>query len=43
MLAASPFVIMAQEVEVVASRKSVSGMTWGPSYDDNRYATGRKE
>ena len=42
-LAVSPFVIMAQNIELIASRKGVSGMTWGPSYDDNRYATGRKE
>ena len=43
MLAASPFVIMAQEVEVVASRKNVKGMIWGPSFDDNRYWRGTKE
>jgi peptide/nickel transport system substrate-binding protein len=43
MLAASPFVIMAQEVEVVASRKNVKGMIWGPSFDDNRYWKGTKE
>jgi peptide/nickel transport system substrate-binding protein len=39
----SPFVIMAQEVEVIASRKNVKGMIWGPSFDDNRYWQGSKE
>jgi peptide/nickel transport system substrate-binding protein len=39
----SPYVIMAQEVENVASRKNVKGMIWGPSYDDNKYWKGMKE
>lgn len=42
-LATSPFVIMAQEVDVVASRKNVKGMIWGPSFDDNKYWKGTKE
>jgi peptide/nickel transport system substrate-binding protein len=33
---------MAQKVEVIASRKNVSGMVWGPSFDDNRYWQGKK-
>ena len=41
-LATSPFVIMAQKVEVIASRKNVSGMVWGPSFDDNKYWQGKK-
>ena len=36
-LEVAPFVIMAQEVEVNASRKNLHGMIWGPSFDDNRY------
>ncbi len=36
-LQVAPFVIMAQEVEVNASRKNLHGMIWGPSFDDNRY------
>ena len=36
-LEVSPFVIMAQEVEVNASRKNLHGMIWGPSFDDNKY------
>lgn len=39
----SPFVIMAQQTEVIASRANVQGMIWGPSFDDNRYWQGRKE
>jgi peptide/nickel transport system substrate-binding protein len=41
-LARSPFVIMAQEVENIAARKDVSGMIWGPSFDDNKYWKGTK-
>lgn len=33
----SPFVIMFQDIDVVASRKSVGGVLWGPSFDDNKY------
>ncbi len=33
----SPFVIMFQETEVIASRANLQGMIWGPSFDDNRY------
>ncbi|AWK86168.1 ABC transporter substrate-binding protein [Azospirillum thermophilum] len=33
----SPFVIMFQQVEVIAERNSVSGLIWGPSFDSNYY------
>ena len=33
----SPFVIMFQDIELIASRKGVHGMIWGPSFDDNKY------
>jgi len=33
----SPFVIMFQETEVIASWGNVQDMIWGPSFDDNRY------
>ena len=33
----SPFVIMFQDVDVIASRKGVDGVIWGPSFDDNKY------
>ena len=39
----SPFVIMAQEIEVIAARDDVKGMIWGPSFDDNKYWQGYKE
>ncbi len=39
----SPFVIFAQEIEVVAARDNVKGMIWGPSFDDNKYWQGYKE
>ena len=39
----SPFVIFAQEIEVIASRSNVKGMIWGPSFDDNKYWQGHKE
>ena len=38
----SPFVIMAQEIEIIAARKNVQGMIWGPSFDDNKYWQGKK-
>jgi peptide/nickel transport system substrate-binding protein len=38
----SPFVILFQEIEVIASRNTVSGMIWGPSFDDNYYWKGTK-
>jgi peptide/nickel transport system substrate-binding protein len=38
----SPFVILFQEIEVIASRNNVSGMIWGPSFDDNYYWKGTK-
>ncbi len=39
----SPFVIMFQDIEVIASRKGVDGMIWGPSFDDNKYWKATKE
>jgi peptide/nickel transport system substrate-binding protein len=38
----APFVILFQEIEVIASRNNVSGMIWGPSFDDNYYWKGTK-
>jgi peptide/nickel transport system substrate-binding protein len=37
-----PFVIMFQDIELIALRANVQGMIWGPSFDDNRYWQGRK-
>lgn len=34
----SPFIIMFQEIEVAARRKSVDGFVMGPSFDNNLYA-----
>ena len=39
----SPFVIMFQEVEVIAERKNVHGFVVGPAFDDYRYADVTKE
>jgi peptide/nickel transport system substrate-binding protein len=39
----SPFVIMFQDIEVIAERNHVAGMIWGPSFDDNKYWQGRKD
>jgi peptide/nickel transport system substrate-binding protein len=39
----SPFVIMFQDIELIAERANVQDMIWGPSFDDNRYWQGRKE
>ena len=41
-LADGPFVIMFQDIEVIAERSKVQGMIWGPSFDDNRYWKGHK-
>ena len=41
-LADGPFVIMFQDIEVIAERSNVQGMIWGPSFDDNRYWKGHK-
>lgn len=38
-----PFVIFAQDIEVIAQRKNVKGMIWGPSFDDNKYWQAYKE
>jgi peptide/nickel transport system substrate-binding protein len=37
-----PFVIMFQDIEVIAERNEVEGMIWGPSFDDNKYWQGTK-
>ena len=34
----SPFVILLQEIEVIAERENVQGFVIGPAFDDNRYA-----
>jgi len=34
----SPFIIMFQQIEVSANRKSVTGFVVGPSFDTNLYA-----
>jgi peptide/nickel transport system substrate-binding protein len=39
----SPFVIMFQDIEVIAERDDVVGMIWGPSFDDNKYWKGHKD
>ncbi len=41
--ATSPFVIMFQDIEVIASRKGVDGLIWGPSFDDNKYWKATKQ
>lgn len=33
----SPFVIMFQQIEMIAERSNVSGLVWGPSFDSNYY------
>jgi peptide/nickel transport system substrate-binding protein len=33
----SPFVIMFQQIETTAHRKSVDGLVIGPSFDNNLY------
>jgi peptide/nickel transport system substrate-binding protein len=37
-----PFVIMFQDIEVIAERNDVQDMIWGPSFDDNKYWQGSK-
>jgi peptide/nickel transport system substrate-binding protein len=39
----SPFVIMFQDIEVIAERNNVAGTIWGPSFDDNKYWKAHKE
>jgi peptide/nickel transport system substrate-binding protein len=39
----SPFVILFQEIEVIAERDNVHGFVIGPAFDDNRYAGVTKE
>ena len=39
----SPFVIMFQDIELIAERANVQGMIWGPSFDDNKYWRGHKD
>lgn len=38
----SPFVIMFQEIEVMASRKNLEGVVLGPSFDSNSFARATK-
>ncbi|MGI9464499.1 MAG: ABC transporter substrate-binding protein, partial [Aestuariivirgaceae bacterium] len=33
----SPFVVMFQDIELIAERANVQDTIWGPSFDDNRY------
>lgn len=35
---AGPFVIYAQEIEVMGERKNVEGVIVGPSFNDNNFA-----
>lgn len=42
-LADSPFVIMFQQTEMIAERKSVNGLVWGPSFDTNFYWKAEKK
>jgi len=42
-MADGPFVIMFQDIDLIAERAEVQGMIWGPSFDSNSYAKGRKE
>ena len=37
-----PFVIMFQDIDLIAERGNVQGMIWGPSFDSNSYAKARK-
>jgi peptide/nickel transport system substrate-binding protein len=39
----SPFVIMFQDIEVIAERDNVQDTIWGPSFDDNKYGKVHKE
>jgi peptide/nickel transport system substrate-binding protein len=39
----SPFIIMFQKIEIVAERENVTGLIWGPSFDDNRYWKATKQ
>jgi peptide/nickel transport system substrate-binding protein len=39
----SPFVIMFQDIDLIAERADVQGMIWGPSFDDNKYWKAHKE
>ena len=38
-----PFVIMFQDIELIAERSNVQGMIWGPAFDDNKYWQGSKD
>jgi peptide/nickel transport system substrate-binding protein len=42
-MATGPFVIMFQDVDLIAERANVQGMIWGPSFDSNSYAEARKQ
>jgi peptide/nickel transport system substrate-binding protein len=42
-MASGPFVIMFQDVDLIAERADVHSMIWGPSFDSNSYAKAYKE
>jgi peptide/nickel transport system substrate-binding protein len=42
-MASGPFVIMFQDIDLIAERANVHGMIWGPSFDSNSYAKARKQ
>ena len=42
-MATGPFVIMFQDIDLIAERANVQGMIWGPSFDSNSYAKARKQ
>ena len=37
-----PFVIMFQDIDLIAERANVQGMIWGPTFDDNSYCQGAR-
>jgi peptide/nickel transport system substrate-binding protein len=39
----SPFVIMWQDIDLIAERSNVKDMIWGPTFDDNKYWQAYKE
>jgi peptide/nickel transport system substrate-binding protein len=42
-MATGPFVIMFQDIDLIAERANLQGMIWGPSFDSNSYAKARKQ
>jgi len=39
----APFVVMFQDIDLIAERSNVKDMIWGPSFDDNKYGKAYKE